>query len=468
MKATTASAKRLRTDLRASTIDGVAFSATVGAGETYLPAFLLAVGSGEVVSGLVATVPLLAGAALQLVSPVAVRRLGSLRLWVTLCAGVQTVSFVPLIAAALMGRISAALVFVIAAVYWGSGMATGPAWNTWIGMLVPGHLRARFFARRTRFCQVAVLVGLLSGGAILEAGRGWNSPVGAFAVIFVVAALGRAVSTFFLTRQSEPRGLPPDFRSVAPWELVRRLRGGGDARLLLYMLAITTTAQIAGPFFTPYMLGELQFSYHPYVILIGTSFLAKIALMPALGNFAHRFGPQRLLWLGGLGIVPLSALWLVSDQFAYLLGIQLLAGCAWGAYELATFLLIFENIREEERTSVLTIFNFMNALLMVAGSLIGGLLLSTLGQDRAAYATVFGVSAAARGVTILLLLRVAPVRFEILPLMIRTLAMRPSAGSLDAPIIASIPKASPVEGDRYKSVADDSSTMDGAEPAARP
>jgi MFS family permease len=430
---------RLRRDLRASTIDGAAFGVNVGVGETYLPAFLLAIGGGAVAAGLIATVPMLAGAVLQTVSPIAVRRLGSLRRWVVLCATVQSLSFIPLIVAALLGRAPIGPVFIIAALYWGAGMATGPAWNTWIGTIVPPELRARFFARRSYLCQVALLLGLLGGGLLLHLGREFHEPVRAFAVIFLIAAAARSVSTVFLALQSEPRALPPSFRSVSPIELARRMRTRRDVRLLLYLLAVTLTTQLAGPFFTPYMLSELRLSYAEYMVLIGAAFASKIVVLPHLGGVAHRYGAQRLLRFGGLAIVPLSALWLVSDRFVYLLGIQLLAGCAWAAYELATFLLIFETIDEDERTSVLTVFNLANALLTVGGSLLGGLLLKALNQEHAAYATLFALSAVARGLTLLLLIRVAPMPFRILPMVIRTLALRPSAGSLDAPVVASIP-----------------------------
>jgi cyanate permease len=80
-------------DLRAITADGVFFSVMVGLREAYVPAFALAAGLGEVVAGLVASVPMLAGAVLQLVTPVAVRRLGSYRRWIVICARLQALSF---------------------------------------------------------------------------------------------------------------------------------------------------------------------------------------------------------------------------------------------------------------------------------------------------------------------------------------------------------------------------------------
>src|SRR6185312_4097447 len=89
---------RQRKDLRAILADGATFSVMVGIGETYLPAFALAAGLGELAAGLVATVPLLAGGLLQLVSPLAIRRLGSHRRWVVFCTLCQALSFLPLAA----------------------------------------------------------------------------------------------------------------------------------------------------------------------------------------------------------------------------------------------------------------------------------------------------------------------------------------------------------------------------------
>jgi hypothetical protein len=64
---------RLRKDLRFSVIDGTMYCVMVGVGESYLVLFALKAGHGAVDAGLIATVPLLAGALLQLLSPTGVR-----------------------------------------------------------------------------------------------------------------------------------------------------------------------------------------------------------------------------------------------------------------------------------------------------------------------------------------------------------------------------------------------------------
>lgn len=414
----------------------------VGVGETYLPAFVLAAGMGEVAAGLVTTVPLVAGALLQLVSPAAVRRLGSHRRWVVLCAVCQASSFLPLVAAVWLGWIPASLVFLMAAVYWGAGMATGPAWNTWVGTIVPGRVRAGYFARRTRVSQAGVLAGFLVGGLALQAGSALGGVMLAFACLFLFASLCRFASAGFLASQSEPVPPTSDHRHVPLRQWLGRLGGGADGSLLVYLLSVQTAAQIAGPYFTPYMLGQLEFSYARYVLLIGTSFAAKIVALPALGTLARRVGARRLLWLGGVSIVPISALWLVSDSFIYLILVQVAAGASWAAYELAMFLLFFETIPEEERTSVLTTFNLANAVATVAGSLVGGAVLAALGESRGAYLAIFGLSSTARLATLVFLVKVPEVAGKPLPLATRTLELRPDMGSVNRPILASLPKGS--------------------------
>jgi len=423
--------------------DGAAFSVMVGAGETYLPAFALAVGTGEIAAGLVATLPLLAGAILQLASPFAIRRLDSHRRWVVLCAACQSASFVPLLVAIFLGHVPPPLVFLAATIYWGAGLATTPAWNTWIGTIVPGKVRARYFARRTRVSQACVLLGFVLGGITLQAGMAWDRRLAAFAALFLVASICRFVSACFLARQSEP--VPPGKRQrdVPLRDLWARLRRGNDGRLLVYLLAVQVAVQISGPYFTPYMLRHLHFSYVDYVSLVGVSYLAKVLALPALGHLAHRCGARRLLWLGGLGIVPLPALWLVSNSFPFLMVVQAAGGVAWAGYELAMFLLFFEAIDESERTSVLTTHNLAHALATVIGSLLGGALLAIGNKVPTAYLAVFAISCMARVGTLALLARVSTggarqflTNWSFLA--IRTLAIRPNGVSIDRPILGSL------------------------------
>lgn len=393
----------LRKNLRASVTDGATFSVMVGIGETYFPAFVLALGLGEIASGLIASIPILLGAMLQLISPYAVTWLGSNRRWVVTCGVLQAASFLPLIGGALFGNMPVVGVFAAVSLYWGAGLAAGPAWNTWMETVVPFRVRAPFFAMRTRLGQAGVLLGFLAGGAALQYGKNGGQLLAAFAGIFAVATICRAVSTRYIHRQTEPVSIHGEQRNVPLGELLGRIRDGQSERTLLYFLAVQIAVQISGPYFSPFMLGQLKISYLAYVGLLATSFLGKIMALPACGRLAARFGARKLLWIGGIGIVPVSGMWLYAHTYWQLLLIQILGGAMWAAYELAMFLLFFETVRREERTSILTVFNMANAVALVIGALLGGAVLKTLEASRETYLVLFALSSFARAATLILL-----------------------------------------------------------------
>jgi MFS family permease len=218
--------------------------------------------------------------------------------------------------------------------------------------------------------------------------------------------------------------------------------------MLAYLLSVQTGVHVAAPFFTPYMLGEhaLHLSYGAYTALIAASFISKILALPWLGHFAARYGARRLLRFAGVAVVPLPALWTFSNDYGFLLAIQLFSGIAWGAHELATFLLFFDAIRPEERTRVLTWFNLASASAMVAGATAGAWLLDQWGANLPGYATLFWISAGGRALSLPLLAWMPDdVKLDAPPPAMRILMARPSSGSVERPVLADRPD-NPVEG----------------------
>jgi len=376
----------------------------VGFGETYLPAFALAVGLGPVAAGMVATVPVLVGAVVQLITPAVVARLGTNRGWVVLCTTVQALSFVPFVLWSLRGSAGLWELLLAASVYWSAGMAGTPAWNSWLATIVPQRIRTRVFAERSRFGQFGACLGFVAGGLLLRYAEHRAATLIAFAVIFTLAAVARLVSTALLAACSEREptagrdatvaGAGPPWRQLA--RTVREMAGRPSGRLVAFLCTFVFGAQVAAPYFIPYMLRERGFSYLAFTVVIAAGFLAKAMMLPALGRLASRVGSVRLLWIAGLSITPLALLWLPSDNVPYLVGVQVVAGTCWATYELAVALLLFDAIGEQERTGVVTVYNLGLAVAMVAGAACGGALLRWFGESSTAYAAVFIASSLIR------------------------------------------------------------------------
>lgn len=431
--------QELSHNLVVSQADAGAFGVMVGLGETYLPLFVLSVGLGEVMSGLVVSVPVLLGGALQMVSPWAVRALHSHKRWVLCCSSLQAISFLPLIVAAMVGKIPEWAALLVASLYWAGGLGTGPAWNTWIGTLIPRPIRAHFFAKRTRLQQITVFLGFLGGGIALQIGKQYECDLTVFAVLFAIAALCRFTSAGFLALQTEPIALPDNMRQVPVLEQLRQYRRSSGGRLLLYIIVVQFGVWISGPYFAPFMRKKLDFSYLDYTMLITFAFVSKIATLPLCGRFAKRFGARRLLTLGGVGIIPLAVMWSVSDNYVWLCFTQVAAGICWAAYELAFLLLFFESIPAAERVSVLTLFNLLNSVALAAGALFGGAILHFAGESRSAYHALFLFSSVWRAASLLFLWRVPEISVKADSVSVQVEELRPTGEGIDGPILSSLP-----------------------------
>jgi len=443
-----------RRDMRCSVADAAAYSVMVGIGETYVPAFMLALTTQQTLAGLVATLPMLAGASLQLATPWALRRFRSYRTWVVMCASLQAAALLLMpIAAWFAWRAAAAWLFVAAALYWAASQATSPAWNTWIEEIIPKRVRANYFACRARISQACTLLGFVAGGLALQAGKASGWLLATFAAIFLVGSACRFLSAWFLSRQTEPSVGRYVSRQISLGEMFSRTQGDVGSSLVWYLLAVQTAVQISGPYFTPYMLVHQQMDYITYMVLIGIGFLGKVIALPLWGRVAHYAGPRRLLWIGGTSIVPIAAMWIFVGWFGpelsagrliYIGLIQLISGLVWAAYELAMLLMFFEAIPRQDRASVLTFYNFGNAAALCVGGLIGAIVLQIGREQPTAYLVLFGLSSLARLGTVLLL-RQAPDRAIDVTTQpaVRVIAVRADEGGVDRPILSSLSETSP-------------------------
>ncbi len=395
----------LRRNLALSTTEASAYGAMVGLGETYLPAFALAMGMGEVTAGLVASVPLLVGGVLQTISPKAIQWIGSYRRWIILTAAIQCASLVPLVLSALRGSISPLGLFLIASVYWFGGLAVGPAWNTWIGYIVPSSIRSRFFAYRIRWAQLLTFSGFIVGGVLLQTSS-TEHLLSAFAAIFAIACGCRLFSTILLAYHREPSSFQATITASQASVSGTPIIAEKGRRLIAYLVAVQGMVQFSGPYFTPYMLKHLGLSYGQFVGLIAACFIAKAAALPLWGRMASQHGARWLLWLGGTTIVPLSALWVVSDYYPWLIAVQVISGVTWAAYELGFFLMFFESMPSAQRAKILTMYNLANTSAWCGGALLGGWLLYGLGPTQSSYHLLFILSGFGRLVSLALLARV--------------------------------------------------------------
>ncbi|HSD90094.1 MAG TPA: hypothetical protein VLB44_21330 [Kofleriaceae bacterium] len=383
----------IRRDLRLSFGDAAGYGAMVGAAETYLPAFGLALGMSAVLAGLIASIPVLVGGVLQLIAPRAIARQRSLRSWVAWCTAVQAIALVPLIVLALMHVRSTPIVFASVSIYWAAGNCGAAGWMPWMARVVPARLRGRFFGRRQGLVQAMTFVSLIGAGVALHAAE--DRVLDVYALMFTIGLVARLFSMFNLARQG--RGVDPTpRRRTRLRSLPLKLRGTPRGSLLGYLVAMGAAAAVSGPFITPYLLVQEGLSYGQFCAFTATIFSVKVIMLPIVGRLIPRVGLRRVLTVSAIAIVPIPFLWLASDAFAWFILLQVYAGVAWAGFDLGMLMALFEADDDSERISLQVMFSALQAIGNASASLVGGMVLASFGQDHHAYLAVFIVSAIAR------------------------------------------------------------------------
>jgi hypothetical protein len=403
----------LRRDMCSSTTDGASFSMMVGLSETYFSAFYLTAGMSNLGVGILATVPVLLGSLLQLLTPWGVEWVGSYRRWMVMNASLQATSLCGLAYAAATDSASFWVLLGIVTIYWGSGLATAPVWNTWIETLIPASVRAKFLARRMRICQFCLLLGVTTAGCALRWSESWGQPLSMFAVLLAGAGVCRYVSASMLNRKSELTQPMRNRRSIDPTASINpasppisptsnsATAETAHLKAIPYFLLVQFAVFLSGPYFTPFMLRVMQLSFLEFTVLIVLGYLGRIAALSWASKVTRYFGQATLLWVGGISIIPASGLWIFYESYWFLCCLQFVFGMAWACYELALALVLVERIPQASRVQVISRYNLFNSAAMVTGSVIGGSVVQWFGESATGFLVIFVASTFLRVIALL-------------------------------------------------------------------
>jgi len=310
------------------------------------------------------------------------KQTGSRRRLVVTGAGLQALVLIPLaLIPFVVGHGHAAILSLIALalLYHGAGGFITPVWNSLIGDLVKDDMRGRFFGRRNRITGINTFLALVVAGLVLEFTRRIDLAVIGFAIIFVGSSAARFWSALWLSRYSDPPVRLPAHPEADTWQGFLAARGrAGFTRFSLFAATINLAVAFSGPYFSLYMLRELQFSYLQFTMVTAASAISQFFTFRYWGELSDRFGNKKILNVCGYGIATVPLLWLVSAQPAYLILIQFWGGFVWAGYSLASANYMFDAIEPEQRARAAAFQGLLNGVFVFVGSLSGALLATRL------------------------------------------------------------------------------------------
>lgn len=372
--------------LRHSLKDAGAYAVMIGVGETYLSAFALFLKATTPQVGLLASVPPLLASMVQILSARLGRPGGRRKAIMLGGAALQAFAWLPIALLPLVfpGAAVPLLILSVVLYHCGANLAA-PQWGSLMGDIVPTRRRGRFFARRTRIVSLVTFLALISGGLLLQYTTAHDVTIAGFLGLFGMAFAARLVSVHHLAQMHDPTGAAAALEVPVGRKWWERIRESNFARFSLFFALMQCTVAVASPYFTVYMLRDLEFSYAAFMANTGTAILAQFLTLNRWGRISDIFGNRRILATTGLLIPLMPLLWVVSGNFYYLLLVQAVSGFSWAGFTLSASNFLYDLVPPERRATYLAIHNVLASAGLFVGAMLGGVLAAVLPTELGAF-----------------------------------------------------------------------------------
>lgn len=369
--------KKVRRSLAYSVMDGSFYSAMVGFGESIFSMFAIFLKATSVQLGLISSLPQTLGSIFQLFARNILEKFPSRKSYVLFFAFLQVLCMLPLPLAYFFfkGNFMVYLLILVS-MYYITGMLINPAWTSWMGDLVPGHVRGSYFGKRNAITSAVSFITMMIGGFLLSYFT--KSPIVGFTLLFMLASLMRFFSWIFLSLQYEPPSKGIIHNNVTLKEFLSEADMQNYGIFILIMSLMNIAVYVASPFFIAYMHNDLGYSYTLIAVVNAIAILVKFLFNPLWGKLCDRFSSQKIFTISAFLMPAVPILWVFSPSLVWIVFAQIFSGFAWSAWEISSANFIFEMVPKNKRVSSSSYMNLFAGIGILIGGILGGFLISQL------------------------------------------------------------------------------------------
>jgi MFS family permease len=256
------------------------------------------------------------------------------------------------------------------------------AWSSAISEVVPERISGRYFARRNLIFGVWTLFAVMAAGQIVE----WKKDsLLAFASVFCVAGMSRMVGLFFLTRMKFPPAVTElRSRGIAPIDLLSVFQNRNYLWLCLFIGLWGLLLNAAMPFYTVFLIDNLDLSIGTIVKLTTLASLGGLVTLKSWGRLSDHFGNRPVLQVAAfIWAVAAMAMWgLTRPGWTWHLYLgYFIVGAMTAGFQLTQFNLMLRLAPAALRPAYVAVFLAATSLLTAFGPVLGGELLKRLPHE---------------------------------------------------------------------------------------
>lgn len=348
----------------------------------FLPGMALALGAGNFVIGLLASLAPMSQM-MQIPAILLIERVGLRKLLTVFFAMLSRIAlvgaaFVPFMS----GGSKEIIFFILMVVFFVCGSIAGCSWSSWIKDIVPGESMGVYFARRLSLAtMLGVLMTIAAGFGIDSLTVAMGDASRAYGVIFLVAAITGIIGAKTLTHVPEPR--MPSRDAEAKWlaSLLEPLKDPNFRRLLAFSASWSFTVIMSGAFMAVYMLERIGLPMSTVILLAVLSQVTNVYFFKVWGAISDRYSNKSVLRVS----LPLFILVILLYPFTtmperYFLSlpllvlIHILGGISTAGFNLCAGNIALKLAPHGKATSYLGANAFCSGLAATIAPVLGGLL----------------------------------------------------------------------------------------------
>ncbi len=373
--------RKVKQNLRLSTIEGSFWAIMYGGGETFLSACAVFLQFSPFQISFLSSFPPFVGSCFQLFSASIKNKFKDIKQFVVTMSYLQALLWVVLVLL-LFYKPTYKYILIWSCIYWTIGTVIQPAWTAWMGYFVPRRIRARYFGKRNRIIGFVSFIATLIAGYILDI-FDQNMTYG-FGVIFIAAFLGRTFSAFYLNKkfnfeEKESKNLIEYIYSFK--NLINEQNK--SFYYILFNSYISFSIMFFGPLFSIYMLRTMELSVFIYTINMTLWQISNFSSSNYFGTLCEKIGDYKVLRLSTYTIVFLPILWILLyylDNQAQIIAtflVSILAGICFSAYTLSSFNLLYKISKKEDVIHFSALGTFIRGAAILLGGILAGLLVES-------------------------------------------------------------------------------------------
>ena len=371
--------KKIRASLKISTIEGSWWAVMYGTVETYFGAFFEYLKYSSYEISILMTFPIFFGAIFQNLANRLYNLFRSRKTLLIILKFIQSIS-IPIIFFIGYKSGSYYLLLIFICFYFAIALSQMSPWTSWMGYLVPGRLRGRYFGTRSQIVRIFMLISSLIAGTILNAYNDSDPMIG-FGIIFFIGVIANSGSIIYLKKQFEPPSILFDEGNKKinlKDQAYQKLK-----RFIVYDSFSEFALCISGPLIMIYWLRDLNFNYIELAVLINVSQIMGLFSLRYWGKKIDQLGAYLTVRLSSLAISLFPLFWILiyylPEQLKLPLSLLLasLASLMFSGRALAMDTRLYEHMNNKSMIRITSKRVFYRGLSTFAGGLFGGAITKT-------------------------------------------------------------------------------------------